>query len=60
MDDEVQHRRRESDRAFERATRAVERGDHAAYVMASRQAKDALRRRAEWQVAKGDGGSRAT
>ena len=46
--DGIQHRRRESDRAYERALRAEERGDHAAQVMATRQAEDALRRRAEW------------
>ena len=28
--------------------RAAERGDHAAYVMASRQAEEALKRRAAW------------
>ena len=57
MDDGIQHRRRASDLAQERATRAAERGDHAAFVMASRQAEDALRRRAEWLMARGSGGS---
>ena len=48
--DDIQHRRRESDRAQERAMRAAERGDHAAFVMASRQAEEALRRRAAWSA----------
>ena len=52
MTDEVQHRRRASDRAQERATRAAALGDHAGVVMATRQAEEALRRRAEWGLAR--------
>ena len=40
-----------SDRAQERAARAGERGDHAAYLMAVAQAREAMRRRAEWRPA---------
>jgi hypothetical protein len=58
--DDIAHRRRASDLAQERAIRAAERGDHAAYVMATRQAEEALRRRAEWLLAKGAGGSQAS
>ena len=59
MTDDIQHRRRESDRAQERAQRAAERGDHAAFVMASRQAEEALRRRSEWGLARESGTSGA-
>ena len=48
MDDFIQHRRRTSDRAQERVQRAATQGDHAAYVMATSQLEEALRRRAEW------------
>ena len=48
MDDFIQHRRRSSDRAHERIERASAQGDHAAYVMATSQLEEALRRRAEW------------
>lgn len=48
VDDQGYHRRRESDRAQERAKRAQERGDHAAYLMAQSKVEAALRRRAEW------------
>jgi hypothetical protein len=49
MADYAQHRRRASDRAHERAERAAERGDHAAYLVATAQIEEALRRRAEWR-----------
>lgn len=49
--DGVQHRRRASDRARERARLVLERGDHAAYVMATRQVEEGLRRRADWRPA---------
>jgi hypothetical protein len=55
--DDVPRRRRESDRAYERALRAEERGDRAAYLVATRQAEDALRRRAEWALAHRPAGS---
>jgi hypothetical protein len=45
---EAYHRRRESDRAEQRAARAAERGDHAAYLMAKAQAQAARQRRDEW------------
>lgn len=45
---DVYHRRRESDRMQERATRAAQRGDHAAYLMAMAAAEAARRRRDEW------------
>lgn len=48
VDDQGYHRRRESDRAQERAMRAKERGDHAAYLMAMAKVEAAKRRRAEW------------
>jgi hypothetical protein len=51
MTDDVQHRRRASDRAQERADRAMALGDRAAYVMATTQIEEALRRRAEWRPA---------
>ena len=49
MTDFIEHRRRASDRAQERALRAAEMGDHAAVVMANAQVEEALRRRAEWR-----------
>ena len=55
MTDEVYHRRRESDRAEQRAARASDRGDHAAYLMAMAQAEAARQRRADW--AKRNGGA---
>ena len=57
MDEGIQHRRREADRAQQRAERAASRGDHAAYVMATAQAEEALRRRAAWQAANGSASS---
>lgn len=48
MTDRDYRRRRESDRAEERANRAKRLGDHAAFVMATAQAEAARRRRAEW------------
>lgn len=49
MTDSIEHRRRASDRAQERAIRAAEVGDHAGVVMANAQVEEALRRRAEWR-----------
>ena len=49
MTDFIEHRRRASDRAQERAIRAAEVGDHAAVVMANAQVEEALRRRADWR-----------
>jgi hypothetical protein len=46
--DQGYRRRRESDRAEERAARAADRGDRAAYLMAMAMADAARRRRAEW------------
>jgi hypothetical protein len=46
--DHVNKRRRESDRAEERADRAAKLGDFAGFVVASGQAEAARRRRAEW------------
>ena len=51
MANEAQHRRRASDRARERADRAMAYGDRAAYLMAMGQANEALRRRAMWRPA---------
>jgi hypothetical protein len=51
MANEAQHRRRASDRALERADRAMTYGDRAAYLMAMGQADEALRRRAAWRPA---------
>jgi hypothetical protein len=45
----VHHRRRESDRADERAARAAKLGDLIGLWVASGQAEEARRRRAEWQ-----------
>ena len=42
------HRRREIDRAEQRAARAADRGDHAGYLMARGQIDAAQRRRDEW------------
>lgn len=53
MADETYRRRRESDRAEERAARAADRGDHAGYLMAMAQAEAARRRRAEWTLRNG-------
>jgi hypothetical protein len=47
MTERVQ-RRRESDRAEERASQAAKFGDYAAFVMASAKADAARRRREEW------------
>src|SRR5687768_4904960 len=47
LTDEVYHRRREGDRAEQRAQRAADRGDHAAYLMAMAQVEAARKRRAE-------------
>ena len=49
MTDFIEHRRRASDRARERANRAAEVGDYAAVVMANAQVEEALRRRADWR-----------
>jgi len=49
MADEVYRRRRETDRAEQRAERAADRGDHAGYLMALAQADRARLRRAEWE-----------
>lgn len=49
MTDFIEHRRRASDRAQERALRAAEAGDYAAVVMANAQVEEALRRRADWR-----------
>ena len=48
MTDAVYRRRREADRAEERAARAADRGDHAGHLMALAQAEAARQRRAEW------------
>ncbi len=48
MTDHVNRRRRASDRAEERVTRAARHGDQAGFVVASAQAEAAYRRRAEW------------
>ena len=48
MTDAIFRRRRESDRAEERAARAADRGDHAGYLMAMAQAEAARQRRVEW------------
>jgi hypothetical protein len=47
---ESPHRRRESDRAEQRAARALELGDHTAYLIATAQTATARRRRAEWEL----------
>jgi hypothetical protein len=47
MTERVQ-RRRESDRAEERASQAAKFGDYAAFVMASAKADAARRRREDW------------
>jgi hypothetical protein len=52
MADSAQHRRRASDRARERANRAMALGDRAAYLTAIGQTEEALRRRAEWRPAR--------
>jgi len=52
MADSVQFRRRASDRARERANRAMALGDRVAYLTAMGQAEEALRRRAEWRPAR--------
>jgi hypothetical protein len=46
----ARYRRRASDRAEERASRAEKFGDVLAFVVASAQAEAALRRREEWAV----------
>jgi hypothetical protein len=46
--DQVYRRRRESDRAEQRAALAIARGDHAGYLMAIAQAKAARQRREAW------------
>lgn len=56
MTEDTHRRRRESDRAEERAIRASQRGDHAAYLMATAQAEAARRRRAEWAERQAGGG----
>ena len=48
MTDAAYHRRRETDRAEERAARAADRGDRAGYLMAMGQADAARQRREEW------------
>ncbi len=48
MTDAIYRRRRESDRAEERAARAADRGDHAGYLMATAQAELARQRRDAW------------
>lgn len=48
MTGHVNERRRESDRAEERATRAANLGDLAGFLVASGQTEAALRRREEW------------
>ena len=45
---EQTYRRRESDRAEQRAARAADRGDFAGYLMAMAKAEAAQRRRADW------------
>jgi hypothetical protein len=52
MADSAQHRRRASDRARERANRAMALGDRAAYLMAMGQLEEANRRRATWRPAR--------
>ena len=49
MTDNVPHRRRASDRARERANRAMALGDRAAYLTAIGQLEEAVRRRAAWR-----------
>ena len=49
MTDFIEHRRRASDLAQERANRAAEVGDYAAVVMANAQVEEGLRRRADWR-----------
>ncbi len=48
MTDQIYGRRRESDRAEERASRAALLGDRVAYIVATAQAAAARRRREEW------------
>ena len=48
MTDGAHRRRREADRALERAARAADRGDHAGYLMAMGQVDAARQRRDEW------------
>jgi hypothetical protein len=48
---DVSHRRRESDKAEQRAGRALELGDHTGHLIATAQAAAARRRRAEWELA---------
>ena len=57
---ETAQRRRESDRAGQRAAHALELGDHTAYLIATAQAEAARRRRAEWELERGvqEGGVR--
>jgi hypothetical protein len=52
MADNAPHRRRASDRARERANRAMALGDRAAYLMAIGQLDEADRRRALWRPAR--------
>ena len=49
MTDDAQHRRRASDRARERANRAMALGDRVAYLTAMGQMEEAIRRRAMWR-----------
>jgi hypothetical protein len=55
MTDEVNRRRRETDRWEERAARASDRGDHAGYLMALAQVEAARQRRDEWSKRQGSG-----
>jgi hypothetical protein len=48
MTDAVYRKRREIDRAEQRAERAADRGDHAGYLMAMGQVEAARQRRDEW------------
>ena len=48
MTDQVYRRRRETDRAEQRAERAADLGDHAGYLLAMGQADAARRRREAW------------
>jgi hypothetical protein len=54
MTEQVYRRRRETDRAEQRAQRAADRGDHAGYLMAMGQAEAARRRREEWARGTGE------
>ena len=56
MAEAAHRRRREMDRAQERAARAADRGDHAGYLMAMGQVDAARQRREEWAKRQAEAG----